>query len=89
MHDYACNLEKLKAQIALACAVHSYNHPYFCLPCIPCYLRPEFFLLVDLREFFSDLGLGGRGDEKKSSKNDQLTGHFQSFFLISPEKLVR
>ena len=51
------------------------------------------FLLVDLRDFFSDLGLG-RGDEKtnkKSSENDQLTGHFQSFFLFltSPEQTVK
>ena len=50
-------------------------------------LRPNkarFFLLVDLREFFSDLGSGG-GDEKykeKSSENDKLTGHFQSFFFM-------
>ena len=40
-------------------------------------LRPEFFLLVDLREFFSDLG----SRDKKSSENDQLTGHFPSSFL--------
>ena len=39
----------------------------------------RFFLLVDLLEFFSDLWSGGR---KKSSENDQLTGHFQSFFFI-------
>ena len=31
------------------------------------------FLLVDLQEFFSDLGLGGR---KKSSENDQLIFNF-------------
>ena len=30
--------------------------------CIVCAIRPDFFLLVDLREFFSDLG---SGDEKK------------------------
>ena len=41
--------------------------------------KANFFLLVDLREFFSDLGSGGR--KKKSSKNDQLTGHFQRVFL--------
>ena len=34
---------------------------------------------IDLREYFSDLGSGGT--EKKSSENDQLTGHFQSFFF--------
>ena len=31
------------------------------------------FLLVDLLDFFSDLG--SRGRKKKSSENDQLTGH--------------
>ena len=36
--------------------------------------------LVDLWEK-SDLGLWGR-IKKKSSENDQLTGHFQSFFLF-------
>ena len=53
----------------------------------------QIFLLVDLREFFfSNLGSGGRQKIKiKSSENDPLTGHFQSFFfrtffLISPEK---
>ena len=39
-------------------------------------IRPV-FLLVDLRDFFSDLECG---DKKKSSENDQLTGHFQRFF---------
>ena len=38
------------------------------------------FLLVDLQEFFSDLGSRGA---KKSSENDQLTDHFQIFFNIS------
>ena len=42
-------------------------------------IRPDFFILVDLRDFFSHLGSGGR--KKKSSENDQLTGHFQSFFF--------
>ena len=27
--------------------------------------------------------------KKKSSENDQLTGHFQSFFLISLEQTVK
>ena len=45
-------------------------------------LRPVFFLLVDLRDFFSDLGSGGQKKYKKSSENDQLTGHFQSFFFF-------
>ena len=36
--------------------------------------------LVDLLDiFFSDLVLGG--GQKKNSENDQLTGHFQSFFF--------
>ena len=51
------------------------------------------FLLVDLRESFSDLGGGGttKKERKKSSENGQLTGYFQSFFvfLISPEKTVK
>ena len=55
--------------------------------------KARIFLLVDLREFFFRVRVGG--DEKKSSENDQLTGHFQScfffrhFFLISPEKTVK
>ena len=54
--------------------------------------KARIFLIVDLREFFFRVRVGGVGDEKKSSENDQLTGHFQScfffrlFFLISPEK---
>ena len=47
--------------------------------------RQEFFLLVDLQDFFfSDLGSGVGGEvrgDKKSSENDKLTGHFQSFFF--------
>ena len=42
-------------------------------------LRPD-FLLVDLRDFLLRIRVGGR---KRSFKNDQLTGHFQSFFNIS------
>ena len=34
------------------------------------------FLFVDLLDICSDLGLEGR--KKKSSENDQLTGHFPS-----------
>ena len=45
--------------------------------------KARFFLLVDLRDIFVRFRVG---DEQKSSENDQLTGHFQSFFLISPEK---
>ena len=37
------------------------------------------FLLLDLREFFFRFRVRGR--RKKSSENDQLTGHFQSFFF--------
>ena len=46
--------------------------------------KARFFLLVDLREFFADLGSGDGKKEKrkKSSENDQLTGHFQSFFFF-------
>ena len=39
--------------------------------------------------FFSDLGSGeGEGGERKrkSSENDQLTGHFQSFFISFSER---
>ena len=35
----------------------------------------QIFLLVDLRDFFSDLGSGdGKKRKKKNSENDQLTG---------------
>ena len=50
------------------------------------YIRPKFFLLDDLRDFFSDLGLG---DKEISSENDQSTAHFQIFFFISPEQTVK
>ena len=43
--------------------------------------KARIFLLVDLREFFSDLGSRGQKKRKKSSENDQLTGHFQSLFF--------
>ena len=40
------------------------------------------FLLVDLREFILDLmGEGTKKTREKSSENDQLAGHFQSFFF--------
>ena len=48
-------------------------------------LRHDFFLLVELLEKnvrFRD-GVGGGEINKKSSENDQLIGHFQSFFYIS------
>ena len=52
-----------------------------------CTMLPHYkvrnFLIVDLREIFSDIGSGGRKKkkEKKSSENDQLTGHFQNIFF--------
>ena len=66
-------------------------------------LRPDFFLLVDLRELFFRFRVGGGGgggggggmkNKFKSSENDRLTGHFPCFFflfffLISPEKTVK
>ena len=33
-------------------------------------------------KFFSDLGLGDEKNKSKSTENDQLTGHFQSFFFF-------
>ena len=42
--------------------------------------KARIVLLVDLQAFFSDLGMEWGGEQKKSSKNDQLTGHFKSFF---------
>ena len=40
-------------------------------------IRPDFFFIsVDYRKTFQ---IKGRGVAKKSSENDQLTGHFQSF----------
>ena len=43
--------------------------------------------------FFSDLELegggGGGGGGGNSSENDQSIGHFQSFFLISPEQTLK
>ena len=42
-------------------------------------LRPEFFISWFAGICFSDLGAG---DEIKSSVNDKLTGHFQSFFFL-------
>ena len=72
-----------------------YLHLYLFVACHG-HLLGQNVLLVDLRESFSDLGEGGGGGEtkkerKKSSENGQLTGLFQSFFviLISPEKTVK
>ena len=49
-----------------------------------CNAEARFFLLVDLQD-------GGGGKEKKSSENDQLTGHFtrvffRAFFLYLQNK---
>ena len=51
--------------------------------CIRIKSQARILLLVDLRDFFSGLGSGGQEKNKqKSSENDQLTGHFQSFFFF-------
>ena len=58
----------------------------------PKVLRPEFFNKLIYGKNISDLGSEGtKIKNKKSSENDQLTGHFQSFFffLISPEETVK
>ena len=51
-------------------------------------IKARIFLLVDLREIFFRFRVGGTKkkalkmiSERKSSENDQLTGHFQSFFF--------
>ena len=47
-----------------------------------CLIRPEFFLLVDVRDFyFRSMVEGWKKNKWKSSENDQLNGHFQSFFI--------
>ena len=46
------------------------------------FVKARLFLLVDFRDSFSDLGSGAKINKLKSSENDQLTGHFQSFFFI-------
>ena len=52
------------------------------LPLITIHSLGQIFLFVDLRDFFSDLGSGGRNKiNKKNSENDQLIGHFRSFFF--------
>ena len=47
-------------------------------------VRPD-FLLLDLRDFFSDLG---SRDEKKALSFSELFFIFRAFFLISPEQTV-
>ena len=69
------------------------------------HIRHRFFYQLIFGNFFLDLGSGGRKKIKKSSENDQLTGHFQRFFfsfsevfffifrafyfLISPEQTLK
>ena len=45
--------------------------------------KARIFLLVDLRGKKIRFRVG---DEKKSSKNDLLTGHFQSFFYLQKKQ---
>ena len=47
------------------------------------YASARILLLVAFMGFFFRLRVGGTGKKrkKKSSENDQLTGHFQSFFF--------
>ena len=47
--------------------------------------KARIFLLVDLREFFSDLGSVGR-KKIKSSENDQSTGQFQQVLFYYLQK---
>ena len=50
------------------------------------FIRPKarIFLLVDLREISLRSRVGDeKNKKKKSCENDQLTGHFQSFFFIA------
>ena len=44
------------------------------------------FLFCELWDFFFRFRVGAGGWDEKSSEYDQLTGHFQSLFLISPEQ---
>ena len=46
------------------------------------YAKARLFLLVDLQDFFSDLGSGDEKKKNKSFENDQLTGHFQTLFFL-------
>ena len=64
---------------------------HLALTTINLWVKASYFLLVDLREKNFRFGIGGKKKEKrseneKSSENDQLTGHFQSFFYISPKQ---
>ena len=45
------------------------------------FAQSRIFLLVDLQDFYFRFRVwGGDEEEEKSSENDQLTVHFQSFF---------
>ena len=53
-------------------------------------VRPDFFLLVELRDFCFRFRVGGteKKAKKKSSENDQLTGNWsfsELFFLFFSE----
>ena len=49
-------------------------------------IRPEVFISSFTGFFLQIEGLGwGEANRKKISENDQLTGHFLTFFVISPE----
>ena len=51
--------------------------------CIRIKSQARIFLLVDLRDFFFRFRVGRtKKNKQKSSENDQLTGHFQSFFFF-------
>ena len=55
----------------------------FYLPQPPIPPKARFILVVDLGEIFFRSRVGGTKKIKlKSSENDQLTGHFQSFFFF-------
>ena len=61
------------------CRMLPLEHSGILLTCI----KARIFLLVDLREKNFRLRVGGTKKNKyKSSENDQLTGHFQSFFFV-------
>ena len=68
-------MTKYDSPITICSSCHTSWYPH---------VKARIFLLVDLRDFFfqnlfSDFG--SRGRTKNSSENDQLAGHFQSFFF--------
>ena len=44
--------------------------------------KARIFLLVDLQEIFFKFRVEETKKKDKSSENDQLTGHFQSFYFF-------